>query len=140
MPKFVTVMKKEDLPSGKSVIISAGEEEIALFNYKGKLYAIANKCLHKGSSLGEGRIEEGIVICPNHEWRYDLKTGDCPQNPSIRMKIYKVQEVDEEIQIELETKDDKKRLPVGKAASKLPGDLNFYIPVIQKPINPDEEL
>ena len=36
-------MSEEDLPIGKSAIISAGEAEIALFNYKGKYYAITNK-------------------------------------------------------------------------------------------------
>ena len=46
MLKFVKVMDEEELPPGKSAIISAGEDEIALFNYKGKYFAIANKCLH----------------------------------------------------------------------------------------------
>ena len=52
--KYVKVMSEEDLPIGKSAIISAGEDEIALFNYKGKYYAVANKCPHRGAPLGEG--------------------------------------------------------------------------------------
>ena len=138
MLKFVRVMSEEDLPPGKSAIISAGDDEIALFNYKGEYYAIANKCLHKGSPLGEGRIEEGVVICPNHEWRYDLKTGDCPQNPFMKTKIYPVRLHKGVIRIGLEVEGERKAL--GKESSAPPKALKFTIPTIQKPINPDETL
>ena len=140
MLKYVKVMNEEDLPPGKSAIIAAGKEEIALFNYKGKFYAIANKCLHKGSPLGEGRIVEGILICPNHEWRYDLKTGDCPQNPELRTKVFPVRVVEGKIRIGLDLDDKKKGKAIGKAPSSVPAELNFSIPTIQKPRNPDEEL
>ena len=90
MASFVKVMDAKDLPIGKSAIVTAGDEEIALFNYKGKFYAIGNQCLHQGSSLGEGRIEEGVVICYKHEWRYDLETGECPQNPNLFAKVFPV--------------------------------------------------
>ncbi len=102
MLKYVKVMEEEELPPGKSAIISAGDEEIALFNYKGKYYAIANKCLHRGSPLGEGRIEEGVIICPGHEWRYDLTTGVCRQNPFMKTKIYPVRLHKGKIRIGLE--------------------------------------
>jgi nitrite reductase (NADH) small subunit/3-phenylpropionate/trans-cinnamate dioxygenase ferredoxin subunit len=138
MLDYVTVLKQEDLPIGKSAIVYVGEEEIAVFNYKGKYYAIANKCLHKGSSLGEGRIEEGVVICPNHEWRYDLKTGESPQNPCLKTKIYEVKTENAEIKIGVESKTAKRAIP-GKHPATLPS-LNFKIPIIQKPRNPDEEI
>ena len=64
-------MKCDELEIGKSAIIEVGDKEIALFNYKGNFYAIDNTCPHRGAPLGEGRIEEGILICPNHEWRFD---------------------------------------------------------------------
>ena len=139
MPQFIKVMDKKDLPIGKSAIITAGGEEIALFNYKGKYYAISNQCLHQGSSLGEGRIEEGIVICPNHEWRYDLKTGQCPQNPSLCAKIYPVEVKEDQIQLRLENIGGK-RSAQGKNPNKLPSSLKFNVPVIQMPKNPDEDL
>lgn len=130
-------MEEGDLPIGKSVIVTAKGEDIALFNYKGKYYAIANVCLHKGSPLAEGRIEEGVVICPNHEWRYDLNTGECSQNPYMKTKIYAVKLHKGGVYIGIEVKEDRKAL--GTKSTALPA-LNFRIPTIQKPINPDEEL
>jgi nitrite reductase (NADH) small subunit len=137
MIKFIEVMDEIDLPIGKSAIISAGKDEIALFNYKGKYYAINNKCLHNGSSLGEGRIEEGVLICPNHEWRFDLVSGQCPQNPEMKAKIFPVKVGKGKIKIGFGGDDQDG--PRGKTPSNAPSSLKFTIPTIQKPKNPDED-
>ena len=136
--KYVKIMPEEDLPIGKSAIISAGEDEIALFNYKGKYYAIANKCPHRGSPLGEGRIEEGIVICPGHEWRFKLESGANMQNPELFIPTYPVKTKNENIYIGLEGESG--NIAYGKQASTLPSSLKFSVPTIQKPRNPEEEL
>jgi pyruvate oxidase len=136
--KYVKVMSEEDLPIGKSAIISAGEDEIALFNYKGKYYAVANKCPHRGAPLGEGRIEEGIVICPNHEWRFKLENGANMQNPELFIPTYPVKVKNENIYIGLEGESG--NIAYGKKASSLPSSLKFSVPTIQQPRNPEEEL
>ena len=136
--KYVKVMSEEDLLIGKSAIISAGEDEIALFNYKGKYYAVANKCPHRGAPLGEGRIEEGIVICPNHEWRFKLESGANMQNPELFIPTYPVKVKNENIYIGLEGESG--NIAYGKKASTLPSSLKFSVPTIQQPRNPEEEL
>lgn len=137
MIKFIKVLKAEDLPIGKSAIILVDGQEIAVFNYKNEYFAILNKCPHKGGPLGEGRVQEGIVVCPNHEWRFELKTGNSMQNPEMKVKIFPVRIKDEKIYVgfdQIQTKI------LGKEASALPASLKFKIPTILKPINPEEEL
>ena len=134
--KYVKVMSEEDLPIGKSAIISAGEDEIALFNYKGNYYAVANKCQHRGAPLGEGRIEEGIVICPNHEWRFKLESGANMQNQELFIPTYPVKVKNENIYIGLEGESG--NIAYGKKASTLPSSLKFSVPTIQQPRNPEE--
>ena len=136
--KYTKVMKCADLEIGKSAIIEVGDKEIALFNYKGNFYAIDNTCPHRGSPLGEGRIEEGILICPGHEWRFELKSGWCPQNPELSTEVYPIKVHDEKIYIRLEK--PKVEGVAGSAANSLPSDIKFKIPTILKPRNPDEEL
>ena len=131
-------MKCDDLEIGQSAIIEVGNKEIALFNYKGNFYAIDNTCPHRGSPLGEGRIEEGILICPGHEWRFELKSGWCPQNPELSTEVYPIKVHDEKIYIRLEK--PKVEGAAGSAANSLPSDIKFKIPTILKPRNPDEEL
>jgi len=137
MIKFIKALKTEDLPIGKSAIVLVGDQEIAVFNYKDEYYAVANKCPHKGGPLGEGRVQEGIVICPNHEWRFELKTGNSMQNPEMKVKVFPVRIKDEKIYVGFDQNQTK---IFGKEASALPASLKFKIPTIQKPINPEEEL
>ncbi len=136
--KYTKVMKCADLEIGKSAIIEVGDKEIALFNYKGNFYAIDNTCPHRGSPLGEGRVEEGILICPNHEWRFELKSGWCPQNPELSTEVYPIKVSDEKIYIRLEK--PKVEGAAGSTPNTLPVDLKVKIPTILKPRNPDEEL
>jgi len=131
-------MKCADLEIGKSAIIEVGDKEIALFNYKGNFYAIDNTCPHRGSPLGEGRVEEGILICPNHEWRFELKSGWCPQNPELSTEVYPIKVSDEKIYVRLEK--PKVEGAAGSTPNILPADLKVKIPTILKPRNPDEEL
>ncbi|CAI2718482.1 Rieske (2Fe-2S) protein [Nitrospina watsonii] len=138
MKLFIKVMKEGDLPPGKSAIVNVRDKEIALFNYKGKYFAVSNKCPHKGAPLGEGRIEEGVIICPNHEWRFSLESGGCPQNPELKTTVYPVRVHKGVVRIGIDA--DEERKPIGKEKYTVPEELKFKIPTIQKPINPDETL
>jgi NAD(P)H-dependent nitrite reductase small subunit len=137
MIKFIKVLKTEDLPIGKSAIVLVNDQEIAVFNYKDEYFAMVNKCPHKGGPLGEGRVQEGILVCPNHEWRFELKTGNSMQNPEMKVQVFPVRIKDEKIYVGF---DQNQKKIYGKEASALPASLKFKIPTIQKPINPEEEL
>lgn len=52
-------------------------EEVALFYYGGKFFALENACPHMGGPLCEGDVEERHVTCPWHGWQFDLETGTC---------------------------------------------------------------
>ena len=136
--KYIKVLKCDDLEIGKSAIIEVGDKEIALFNYKGDYYAIDNICPHRGAPLGEGRIEEGILICPNHEWRFELKSGWCPQDPELSTEVYPIKVHEGKIYVRLEK--SKLEGAAGSQAKTLPADLKVKVPIILQPRNPDEEL
>ena len=68
MLKYVKVMDEEELPPGKSAIISAGDDEIALFNYKGKYFAVAIKVLlHKPVSHEDLELFHTSIKNPIYE-------------------------------------------------------------------------
>jgi len=136
--KYIKVLKCDDLEIGKSAIIEVGDKEIAIFNYKGDYYAIDNICPHRGAPLGEGRIVEGILICPNHEWRFELKSGWCPQNPELSTEVYPIKVHEGKIYVRLEK--PKVEGAAGSQANTLPTDLKVKVPIILQPLNPDEEL
>src|SRR5207249_120607 len=58
-----------DLPPGASRRVYAGAEAVALFNVRGTVHAIANRCTHARASLSEGTVDADrcAVTCPWHE-------------------------------------------------------------------------
>jgi NAD(P)H-dependent nitrite reductase small subunit len=79
-----------DLPAigGRRVI--AGTQDIALFSVEGEVLAVDNRCPHKGGSLSEGVVLGGVVTCPLHHWRFDLRSGGCPDRPRVVVRTYPV--------------------------------------------------
>jgi NAD(P)H-dependent nitrite reductase small subunit len=101
MSEYVTVAKSEDLAPGEGCVVEVNGNEVALFNLNGTFYAIDNMCAHQGGPLGEGLLEGENVICPWHSWRYNVKTGVCSANPSVKVKTYSVKIENDQIKIAL---------------------------------------
>ncbi|MCS6987549.1 MAG: aromatic ring-hydroxylating dioxygenase subunit alpha [Sphingomonadaceae bacterium] len=48
----------------------------------GRVHCLSDVCVHRGASLGEGRIERGCVECPYHGWWFDGE-GQVRRIPSL---------------------------------------------------------
>lgn len=55
--------------------------EVVIFNVKGDFFAVENLCPHRGGPLSEGEISGGVVTCPWHGARFDIKTGKGLKGP-----------------------------------------------------------
>ena len=75
MAKRVNVAAVADVPDGEGRVVEAGEHTLAVFNVKGRFFAIDNRCVHRGGPLGEGPVDDHTVMCPWHGWRFDVTTG-----------------------------------------------------------------
>jgi nitrite reductase/ring-hydroxylating ferredoxin subunit len=51
--------------------------------------------------LGEGECEGTIVTCPWHGWRYDVTTGQSPDNPKAQVRCYQLKLEGDDIFVEL---------------------------------------
>ena len=85
------VASTAELESNDRVIAEIQGREIAVFDVDGEYYAVANYCVHQGAPLCEGpvtgkmRVDEGdeweydeeprYIVCPWHEWKFDITTG-----------------------------------------------------------------
>ncbi|MFM8552798.1 MAG: Rieske (2Fe-2S) protein [Nitrospiraceae bacterium] len=97
MAKWIKAAKADDLAPGCCLSVEAEGVGLALFNVEGTVYALDNCCPHAGGPLGEGQLHGDIVQCPWHGWRFNVCTGERPENPVFTVSRYRVEIVDGEI-------------------------------------------
>ena len=55
-------------------------EDVVLFRDKGRIYALRDRCAHRGARLSQGKClypGTGTLTCPYHGWTYAGATGNC---------------------------------------------------------------
>ena len=72
---FVRAIPRDALPTDSALCVRVGRYEVALFDVAGELFAVENACPHQGGPLVDGHVEQGVVTCPWHAWRFSLRTG-----------------------------------------------------------------
>ena len=55
---------------------------VAFRDTAGQAHVLADTCVHRGGSLGAGRIKDGCVVCPYHGWEF-AGSGKCAHVPSL---------------------------------------------------------
>jgi nitrite reductase (NADH) small subunit len=98
--QLIPVAMLDDVQDGSSLVVEVQGKEIAIFCSDGRYYAIDDACPHAGASLAGGHVENGIVTCPWHYWRFRLADGAWADNPRIKTGCYPVQILDKTIYLE----------------------------------------
>ncbi|MBI4004035.1 MAG: nitrite reductase small subunit NirD [Candidatus Omnitrophica bacterium] len=101
MATLTKVAKTSDIPTGTGKVVEVGGKTVAVFNCEGTFYAIDNTCKHRGGPLGEGSLSETTVTCPWHGWEYDVKTGECAMDRSVKVQKFDVKVEGDDILVSL---------------------------------------
>ena len=78
---------------GSRTVPVDGGEEIAVFRTgDNQVFALVNRCPHKGGPLSQGIVHGHSVACPLHNWNIALATGEAQGEdkgctPTVPVKI-----------------------------------------------------
>jgi nitrite reductase/ring-hydroxylating ferredoxin subunit len=94
-------------PEWRMRIVRLEGREIGVVRVRGAGYALRNVCPHQTGPLCQGMVVERVVsdaagrlhldpdhpvvTCPWHGWEFDLATGRCLADPSMRVATYPVE-------------------------------------------------
>ncbi len=84
------VAELHELPEGRVMTVSCGNQTICLTHHLGQYGALDNACPHQGGPLGEGSIESGWLRCPWHGWDFHPLTGQSPGGSVDELETYPV--------------------------------------------------
>ena len=74
--RWVRACRVEDIPRLGARVVNSGQGDIAVFrNAEDEVFALADRCPHKGGPLSQGIVFGRRVACPLHNWVIQLEDG-----------------------------------------------------------------
>ena len=100
---FTRVARVADVPDGQGRLVEADGVTLALFNAgDGRYHATSPLCPHEDGPLADGWLEGEAVVCPWHGFDFDLATGRCKVDDSLRIAVYPVRVSGDAIEVDLQ--------------------------------------
>ena len=84
MPEWKKICQVTDIPVlGARRVARDGAMDVAIFrNDQDQVFALLDRCPHKGGPLSQGIVFGTSVACPLHNWTIALADG-CAQAPDV---------------------------------------------------------
>jgi nitrite reductase (NADH) small subunit len=107
LPKRTFVASVDEFPPGTMRFLPVGKQGVGVYNVKGRFYALANYCPHRGAPLCLGAVDGVVqsggepyklewerdrefVRCPWHGWEFEIASGQSRALPDHRARSWKV--------------------------------------------------
>ena len=68
------------------MVVEFSGHEFRIVAKAGRIWVHSTECPHWRGPLGDCAIEDGILTCPWHGYRFDLETGRSVEGRSIRLR------------------------------------------------------
>jgi nitrite reductase (NADH) small subunit len=105
MSRRVRLAALTEIPKGEGRTFAIGPVEVAVFHGRdGRVFATQARCPHRKGPLADGLLGGTTLVCPLHEWAFDLTSGMVLQG-GCGIHIYPVG-VDAAGDVVLEMEDD----------------------------------
>jgi nitrite reductase (NADH) small subunit len=79
--EWIAIVSVDDLPELGARVFQTPAGPIAIFRVKNdEIFAVLDRCPHKGGPLSQGIVHGKSVTCPLHAWNIQLEDG-CAQAP-----------------------------------------------------------
>ena len=74
---WVEAIRLEALAKARKLVVDAEGTPVVVVWHDGEVHALANTCIHRQRELAKGVILNGRIVCPGHQWAFELDTGWC---------------------------------------------------------------
>jgi nitrite reductase/ring-hydroxylating ferredoxin subunit/uncharacterized membrane protein len=80
---WIAVLDASELADGDPRQVTVAGNEVLLYRATGAVYALANRCSHRGGPLHQGKIEDQEIVCPWHFSRFRMQDGSVVRGPAV---------------------------------------------------------
>ncbi len=77
MPDWINVGSLTDIPRLGARVVATAQGDVAVFRTSSdEVFALLDRCPHRGGPLSQGMVYGRQVACPLHNWSIDLASGE----------------------------------------------------------------
>lgn len=91
---WIEIGNLDSIPRRSARTVETPKGQVAIFRTADNaVFALMNRCPHRGGPLSEGIVSGRVVTCPLHNWVIDLESGaavapdeGCTQRLAVRVE------------------------------------------------------
>jgi nitrite reductase (NADH) small subunit len=93
MDDWIEIGRLEQIPRRGARCVKTAAGPIAVFRtMEDRVFALEDRCAHKGGPLSQGIVHGAQVTCPLHNWVFSLETGEAQgadegRVPTVPLKV-----------------------------------------------------
>lgn len=88
---YLDVAAVDELKDGQAKIVTLSGDRVAVFRNGDEVSVVSNACQHQNGPLGEGRIIDGLIVCPWHGYQYQPRCGRSPEPFTEKIPTFRAQ-------------------------------------------------
>ena len=100
-PEWVPTIDETKIRDGAYVAVYPKGLGVLLVRVDGELHAVANKCAHMACPLEGGKLEGAVLMCPCHDWRFDVRTGRFLDAPELGIATFPTRVEDGKVLVQI---------------------------------------
>jgi 3-phenylpropionate/trans-cinnamate dioxygenase ferredoxin subunit len=85
---YVPVLDEKELEEGKMKLVAVEGTPLLFIKQLGEIFVINNRCPHMACGFSGGTLDGLVIVCPCHDWRFDLETGEYEEGPGFKLTKY----------------------------------------------------
>lgn len=90
LPGWIPLTTIDDIPSEGVLAVDLDGLKLIVSRSGDRILVYHNSCSHLAMPLDGGQVEDGILSCPFHGFRYRLETGECLTAPEMSLQPHPV--------------------------------------------------
>jgi nitrite reductase/ring-hydroxylating ferredoxin subunit/Fe-S cluster biogenesis protein NfuA len=98
---WINALALQDLPDGATLFHEIEGNSVIVSRSGDQVTCVKNACAHMGLEMTNGDIENSILTCPFHGFRYALESGECLTAPEVQLHAHAVRVIGARVQIRI---------------------------------------
>lgn len=87
---YTAACKTQEVPAMMPRRVQIQGRGVLVCRHRMKFFAVDEICPHKYKSMAHGLVQAGELICPHHQYRFNVETGICRTRRCAPVEVYEV--------------------------------------------------